>query len=449
MQFDAITISSIAGIGLASLGFVGFVWHHWRLRKDHRELERDNDLLRLTVRELHSTMAKEKEFALERAALLEKAQVQLKEVFEAASARALERNNRSFLDLAKETLSHFHQKSDGDLKHRQQAIEHLIKPIQDSLGSVDKKLQDLETVRESAYQVLRHQVGDLISAQKELRCETANLVKALRAPHVRGRWGEMQLRRVVEMSGMSTHCDFTEQVQLEGEQGALRPDMVINLPGGKKVIIDAKAPLAAYLDALEAQEDCDKRSFMQDHARQVRKHVLQLAKREYWGSALKGDVPEFVVLFLPGETFFSAALEHDPALIELGVENRVILATPATLIAMLHAVAYGWRQEALSNNAREISELGKDLYKRLSDLGKHFTKLGGDLNSAVNSFNKTVGTLERRVLPTARKFKNLESASGQVEIDEVGLVNHQTRALHAAELMPDAIPAALGDRKIA
>jgi DNA recombination protein RmuC len=449
MQFDANAILMIAVIGLVSLGVIGFLWHYWHLRKDYEGLEQDNDGLRLAVHDLQFTLTKEKEFALERAALLEKAQEQLKDVFEAASARALERNNRCFLDLAKETLSHFQQKSDGDLHQRQQAIEHLIKPIQDSLGSVDKKLKDLETARESAYQVLRHQVGDLINAQKELRGETANLVKALRAPHVRGRWGEMQLRRVVEMSGMSNHCDFTEQVQLEGEQGALRPDMIINLPGGKKVIIDAKAPLAAYLDAIEAAEEGAKRSFMQDHARQVRKHVLQLAKREYWGSALKGDVPEFVVLFLPGETFFSAALEHDPALIELGVENRVILATPATLIAMLHAVAYGWRQEALSNNAREISELGKELYKRLSDLGKHFTKLGSDLNSAVNSFNKTVGTLERRVLPTARKFKTLESASMQVEIEEVGLVNHQTRPLHATELMPEAIPAALGDRKTA
>lgn len=408
-------------------------WQLSRLSRRNNDLELDNRDLDFKNKELSFHLEAQQHSAQEKVALLEKAQQQLKDSFDAASAQALERNNKTFLDLAKETLSQFHEKSKGDLKGREQAIEHMIKPIKDSLGQVDQKLHHLEKTRESAYQVLRHQVSDLLVSQKELRLETANLVKALRAPHVRGRWGEIQLKRVVEMSGMSGHCDFLEQHSFDSDEGKLRPDMVVNLPGGKQLIIDAKAPLAAYLDAIEVTDESSKREHMQRHARQVRKHIIDLSKREYWDNVKEADTPEFVVLFLPGEAFFSAALEHDPSLIEMGVENRVILATPATLIALLHAVAYGWKQESLSQNAREISEAGKELYKRMADMGKHFAKLGADLNSAVGSYNKTVGTLERRVMPTARKFKELETTSQQVEMKEPLEIDHVTRHLQAPE----------------
>lgn len=406
-----------------------------RVTTEKEEALRENMSLRFSQQELSLKLESERQHGQEKIDFLEKAQGQLKEVFDAAGAQALERNNRTFLDLAKETLGQFHEKSKGDLKGREQAIEHMVKPLQKALGNVDQKLHHLEQTRESAYQVLRHQVTDLLASQKELRLETANLVKALRTPHVRGRWGEMQLKRVVEMSGMNAHCDFMEQHSYDSDEGKLRPDMVVNLPGGKQLIIDAKAPLAAYLDAIDASDDASKREHMQNHARQVKKHIMALSKREYWDNVQKADAPEFVVLFLPGEAFFSAALEHDPSLIELGVENRVILATPATLIALLHAVAYGWKQEALSQNAKEISEAGKELYKRMADMGKHFSKLGTDLNTAVGSYNKTVGTMERRILPAARKFKDLETTSQQIEMKEPVEIDHITRHIQAPELL--------------
>ncbi len=423
-------VISVFVIGVLSVMF-------WRRQKTYLALQDRCRDLEDELQTSHYQQKLEAQRAADKLAILQKAQDDLKQSFAAASAEALQRNNKSFLDLAKETLGQFHEKAKGELKGREQAIDHLIKPIQQSLGQVDEKLQHLEKERKSAYDVLRHQVSDLVSSQKELRSETANLVKALRAPHVRGRWGEMQLKRVVEMSGMSAHCDFIEQQTYENEDSKLRPDMVVNLPGGKQVIIDAKAPLAGYLDAIEATDDETKSMHLETHARHVKKHIMDLAKRGYWDHVKDGDAPEFTVLFLPGETFFSAALEKDPSLIELGVEHKVILATPATLIALLHAVAYGWKQEALSQNAREISDAGKELYKRMSDLGKHFAKLGSDLNSAVGSYNKTVGTMERRVLPAARKFKALETTSAQVEMKEAQEIDHVTRDLQASELIED------------
>lgn len=430
-----ITLIFAIGFFGSLLGCAFLIWRLLSVTAEKESIVRENISLQSLQQELSFKLDNERQRGQEKIDLLEKAQGQLKEAFDAASAQALERNNRTFLDLAKETLGQFHEKSKGDLKGREQAIEHMVKPLQEALGNVDQKLHHLEKTRESAYQVLRHQVTDLLDSQKELRLETANLVKALRTPHVRGRWGEMQLKRVVEMSGMNAHCDFMEQHSYDSDDGKLRPDMVVNLPGGKQLIIDAKAPLAAYLDAIDARDETSKREHMQNHARQVKKHIMALSKREYWDNVQKADAPEFVVLFLPGEAFFSAALEHDPSLIELGVENRVILATPATLIALLHAVAYGWKQEALSQNAKEISEAGKELYKRMADMGKHFSKLGTDLNTAVGSYNKTVGTMERRILPAARKFKDLETTSQQIEMKEPVEIDHITRHIQAPELL--------------
>tara|TARA_R110002095_G_scaffold91585_1_gene79970 strand:- start:3591 stop:4901 length:1311 start_codon:yes stop_codon:yes gene_type:complete len=430
-----ITLIFATGFLGSLVGCAVLIWRMMSITAEKEEILRDNISLQSTQKELSFQLEGERQRGQEKIELLEKAQGQLKESFDAASAQALERNNRTFLDLAKETLGQFHEKSKGDLKGREQAIQHMVKPLQEALGNVDQKLHQLEVTRASAYQGLSTQVADLLGSQKELRLETANLVKALRTPHVRGRWGEMQLKRVVEMSGMNAHCDFMEQHSYDSDEGKLRPDMVVNLPGGKQLIIDAKAPLAAYLDAIDARDEATKRGHMQNHARQVKKHIMALSKREYWDNVQNADAPEFVVLFLPGEAFFSAALEYDPSLIELGVENRVILATPATLIALLHAVAYGWKQEVLSENAKEISEAGKELYKRMADMGKHFTKLGTDLNTAVGSYNKTVGTMERRILPAARKFKDLETASQQVDMKEPVEIDHMTRRLQAPELI--------------
>ena len=420
-------------IAFCVLGVVSYLYRKKTL--ENADLLHSLTEMQLALREEQFQKEAEAKRADDKIAMLQEAHQNLKDSFAATSAEALEKNNKSFLELAAQTFGQLHEKAKGELKGREQAIDHLIKPIQQSLGHVDEKLQLLEKERRSAYDVLRHQVSDLLLSQKELRLETANLVKALRAPHVRGRWGEMQLKRVVEMSGMSAHCDFIEQQTYENEQGRLRPDMVVNLPGGKQLIIDAKAPLAGYLDAIEAVDDDTKRQHLDAHARHVKKHILDLAKRGYWDHVKNADAPEFTVLFLPGEAFFSAALERDPSLIELGVEHKVILATPATLIALLHAVAYGWKQEALSQNARDISEAGKELYKRLADMGKHFAKLGTDLNSAVGSFNKTVGTLERRVLPSARKFKVLETTSAQVDMKEASEIDLVTRNVQAPELL--------------
>jgi DNA recombination protein RmuC len=383
---------------------------------------------------LKASILKDKEHWQEKLDLLEKARESLSHSFSSLSVQALDRNNRSFLDLATTQFEKYQHMAKENLHQREQSIESLVKPLKESLSGVDQKLGELEKERLSAYQVLRSQVSDLLISQKELRLETGNLVKALRAPHIRGRWGEMQLRRVVEMSGMSAHCDFLEQVTCEQGDQKLRPDMIVQLPGQKQIIIDAKAPLSAYLESLEAKDETGRLSFLKDHARQIRQHILALSRRDYWDHVSKSESPEFVVLFLPGETFFGAALEQDPSLIELGVENKVILATPSTLIALLHAIAYGWRQERLSQNAQEISELGKELYKRLADMGKHLGRLGVDLNAAVSAYNKTVGTIERRVLPCARKFKALDASSSLVQIDEIPQAEVITRTLQAPEL---------------
>jgi DNA recombination protein RmuC len=375
---------------------------------------------------LESALESERKTSNEKIELVTRASEELRNAFKAMASDALKSNNLSFLVLAKESLERFQTEARGDLDNRQKAVADLVAPVRDSLNKVDEQIQQMEVARGDAYGELRAQVQSLIATQKELQSETGNLVRALRTPNVRGRWGEIQLRRVVEIAGMLSYCDFTEQESVTAEAGRLRPDLVVKLPGGKNVVVDAKTPLQAFLDAFETTDEEARRACLANHARRVRDHMKTLSGKNYWEQF--EATPEFVVMFLPGETFFSAALEQDPGLIEQGVLQRVIPASPTTLIALLKAVAYGWNQEKLARNAQQISALGKELHDRLRLLAGHITSVGIGLDRAVESYNKAVGSIESRVLVSARKFAEL-GASVAEDIPELEPIETTARAL--------------------
>lgn len=336
---------------------------------------------------------------------LEQSHERLATTFQALSGEALKSNNRAFLELAKESLGIVLSDTKG-----------IVKPLEDALERYECQISDLEKSRLSAYVSLESQIKSLITTQEQLQKETGNLVTALRRPEVRGRWGEITLKRVVELAGMSGHCDYAEQVSVSTDEGVLRPDMIIHLPNEREIVVDSKVSLDAYLDAVNAGNEDARKSFITKHSQQVRRHMRLLSEKNYWEQFPKA--PEFVVMFIPGEAFLSAAIENDHTLIEDGIESKVIIATPTTLIALLRAIAYGWRQEEISKNAREIAALGKEIYDRFQPFLEHVNKLGLNLGQAVVSFNKMIMSLERRVMVSVRKFKEL-GATGDKELPEI------------------------------
>ncbi len=407
-----------------------------QLRELREALEREQDYVNelrseyaralANVSTLQTRLEEERKASVEKLELLSNAEEKLAHAFKALSADALRNNNRSFLDLAKQNLATFQQTAKGDLDRRQNAIDEMIKPLKESLEKVDGKIGELEKNRAGAYSELREQVKALAHSHTQLQSETGNLVKALRVPHVRGRWGEIQLKRVVEMAGMLQYCDFVEQETFATEESRIRPDVVVHLPGKRTIVIDSKVPFDAFYESISTTDDEVRQIKLKDHARLVRTHITTLSRKSYWETVQ--PTPEFVLLFLPGETFYSAALENDPKLIEDGVSQNVIIATPTTLIALLRAISYGWRQEQMAENANEVSNLARSLYDRLRTFTKHFDDIGKGLDRALDSYNRGVRSLESRVLVTARRFKERGAITGE-EIEILEPIDKAARPL--------------------
>ena len=377
---------------------IGYLIAH--LRAQRGQQDRQNEITRLSTQLEH-----ERRSGAEKVALLDEARKQLADSFSALSSQALKNNNEEFLRLARENLKQFQDQAKSELTQKEKSFETLIKPIRETLEKTERELRDMEKERQQAFGSISEHLKQVASDHQQLRVETQSLVKALRRPEVRGQWGEMTLRRLAELAGMVEYCDFYEQEHRAGAEGALRPDMVVRMPDSRELVVDAKTSLDAYLAAMETDDDRERAEHLKRHARKMRDRMKELASKAYW-TQFKNS-PDFVILFIPGEQFLSAALEQDPALLEDSLSNRVILSTPNTLIALLRAVAFGWRQQSVAENAERIRDLGEDLYKRITTFTEHMSRMGRQLGSTVESYNKAVGSLDRNVLPGARKFTEL------------------------------------------
>ncbi|MCA1561373.1 MAG: DNA recombination protein RmuC [Acidobacteria bacterium] len=380
---------------------------------------------------LGAELAAHRQSSAEKLAVLQGAEARLREAFSALSSDALKQNNESFLQLARASLGEFQKTASMDLDGRHKAIETLVLPLRDSLTKVDTKLQEVERGRATSQAQLSEQLRSLTQSQQVLQSETSRLSRALRSPNVRGQWGELQLRRVLETAGMveGSHYEIKESARVD--ESRLTPDVLVRLPGGKNVVVDAKVPLTAYLDAGDLDDDALREVKLRDHARQVRDHVVRLGNKTYW--AHFQPAPDIVVMFVPGEALLHAAMQHDTALLEFSMARGVMLASPLTLVALLRAIAYGWQQETIAKNAQEISELGRNLYDRIAKLAEHFESVGKSLAKAVQSYNSAVGTLESRVLVTARRLKD-KGVTATEEFPELETIDQTPRALGAAEL---------------
>jgi len=380
-----------------------------QLKNDLEHNQRERYVLEKQIAEQNVVLAKEREAFQERIQILEKAEEKLKDTFQSLSSQALKSNNQAFLELANTTFDKLKIAAKGDLELKEKAIHEMVKPINEGLKQFDTRIQEMEKGRVAQISTVSELVMNLTKANELMRIETSNLVSALRAPNIRGQWGELQLRRTIEIAGMVKYCDFVEQKQIGGEDVNLRPDVVVNLPNNRQVVIDSKAPLDAYLEASETDDPNIRTVKLQLHAKMLRDHLKRLGQKAYHEHLEQS--PEFVVLFLPGEVFYSSALEQDPGLIEYGVDQKVLIATPTTLIALLKAIAYGWKNQEIAEKAGEISKLGKDLYESVIKMLEHMGNVRKHLNQTVNAFNQTIRSTDRRLLPRVRKFKSLNAGT--------------------------------------
>ena len=393
------TAESLTGLmGFLLAGLLGWLIGHNRGQRDITRLREAN------VR-LNTLLGYERTACEEKARTLDEVRAQFEATFKSLAGDVLKSNSSEFLKLAETSFKVLHTQASGDLEQREKAVENLVKPIRESLEKTDQHIRSIEKERQEAFGSLSRHLEFMANTQQQLQGETRNLVKALSRPEIRGQWGELTLKRLAELAGMVEHCDFDQQQSVDSDAGKQRPDMVVRMPGGREIIVDAKAPMDGYLAAVEASEDGERVQEIRRHARNVRDRVRELSGKRYWKQFPKS--PDFVVLFIPGDQFLSAALEIDPRLLEDAMADRIVLATPSSLVALLRAVAYGWRQESLAENAEQIRIVGEELYERLSTFADHLGKLGISLNRSVESYNKAVGSFDSRVLPGARKFKDM------------------------------------------
>lgn len=426
MDLDQNTVIAVLALAVLLGALLGSMVVYLRMNKRLSHISEKNT-------ELNTTLELERKNHADRLETLEQARAQLSETFGHLSSQALKHNSEEFLKLAQENLKQFQARAQGDLSQKEQAIENLVKPIKEALDKTEKQIRLMEHERKEAYGSLTRHLHTMAETQQALQGETRNLVKALSRPEVRGQWGEMTLKRLAELAGMVEHCDFYEQEHTSTEDGAMRPDMIVRMPGNRELVVDVKTPLDAYLSAIEATNDSEREAHLVRHSKNVRKRVNELASKAYWTQFTNS--PDFVVLFIPGDQFLSAALDNDHSLLEDAMQQKVILATPTSFVALLRAVAYGWRQESLAKNAEHIRQVGEELYGRLGTFADHLSKLGRSINSSVQHFNKAASSFDSRVIPSVRKFSEM-GLSAKKEVEDLEQVELATRDVESVNEEP-------------